>query len=80
MPQRAVGGEHQPAAPVLAVDQEQPGRADREVVGVGARAGNREIVEDDPALAGEPVELAGGAPLSAGAAPPVAGVLRDPEP
>jgi hypothetical protein len=50
------------------------------MVGVGARVGDGEVVEHDPAVLGEAVELAGGAPLAAGAALPVVGVLGDPEP
>src|SRR5215218_4128948 len=68
------------AAPVLAVGQEDAGGPDEQMVGVGAGVGDGEVVEDDPAVLGEAVELAGGASLAAGAALPVAGVLGDPEP
>jgi hypothetical protein len=63
---------------VLGVDEEDPGWADDEVVGVGAGAGDGEVVEDGPAAA-EAAESAGGELLAFGAAAPSSGPGGDAE-
>jgi hypothetical protein len=50
------------------------------MVGVGRRAGDRHVMEDDKAAVGEAAEQAGGGAFAAGAVAPRAGVTGGPKP
>lgn len=70
VPRRPVDRLGDVAVPGFGVDQEHPGRADQQVITVGATARDRDVVEHGPTLAHELVERSGGAPLPTGTLPP----------
>jgi hypothetical protein len=57
-----------------------PGRADEQVIAVGAATGNGDVVEHGPAGADELAERLGGAPLPACGTPPGGGLDGGEEP
>jgi hypothetical protein len=62
------------AAVAFGVDHEDPGGADDQVVDVGGRPGDGEVMEDLVAVPLQGSEQPGGAPLPLGAMPPRQGV------
>ena len=68
------------AGPLLAVDDEHAGGTDHQVIGIRVRVAHGQVVEHHVALAGEPVQQAGGVALAGGAALPGAGLLGEAEP
>ena len=70
VPEHPVGVEQQPAPVLLGVDDQHPAGTDDQVIDVGWRAGDGQVVQDRPAVALQGSEQAGGAPLPCGAAPP----------
>ncbi len=63
MPQPPNGVELQPAAILLGVDHEHPTGADHQVIKVGGRALDGQVVQDRPPLSLEGGQQPGGAPL-----------------
>jgi hypothetical protein len=80
VPYQPVGAPLDAAGPLLAVDHEHAGRTYDEMVGVGGRPWDGQVVEDHKAVPLEALEQVGGVALPVGAALPGAGLLRGAEP
>jgi hypothetical protein len=78
MPEPPGGVELQPAWILFGVDGEHPAGADGEVINVGCRAWDGQVVQDRPPVPLQRTQQAGGASLPRRSAPPSAGVRAGP--
>lgn len=80
MPQFPKSVELQPAPIPLGVDHEHPTGADHQVINVGCRAGDGQVVQDRPPLSLQRSQEAAGAPLPCRPLSPSDGVRAGLEP
>jgi hypothetical protein len=80
MPQQPILIQAQPPSVLLAVDHHHAAGPDQQMIDVGRRAGDGQVVQDRPAVPLQAAKQAGGAPLPGRPPPPRQGVGADPEP